>query len=211
MRKFLFVFVFVFVFFPTNVFAQISLPKNCRVPNKEPGYCAWACISALGRYHKIESLHDLLNEREKEFTWEWDYKSKQWVKTPYVWIDYGSYKIREHRSPATHRAIANKLDSLKVKYRYQDYYSYDKFLLKDAIKNKQGCLVVVKWWKDSNGNAASATNNLDTHAILITDYNKDGISFFDPNDINHIYTATHKWFNYYWTGYTLVVEKKENE
>lgn len=204
MRKFIVAFLLLLVF-SSSIFSQVIIEKENRVENRNPGYCAWCCLEMLGRHHKIEALYNLLDEREKEFTWEWDARKREWIKSPYILTDYGSYKLREHRSPATHRAIANKLNSLDVKYSYQDHYNYDKSLLKEAIKNKQGCLVVVKWWKDANGNAITAMNNSSTHAIIILDYNEDGVEFLDPNHIDRTYSATHRWFNYYWTGYVLVL------
>lgn len=194
MRRFIVAFLLLLAV-SSPAFPQVIIKKENRILNRNPGYCAWCCLEMLGRHHKIEVLYNLLDNREKEFTWEWDGRKREWIKTPYVWVDYGNYKSKEHRSPATHRAKVNKLDSLGVKYTYQNYYNYDKTLIKKTIKDGQGCLVVVRWWYNSK----------DTHAIVLLDYNDNGVEFLDPNDIDHTYTATHQWFNYYWTGYVLVL------
>lgn len=199
MRKFVAALLLLFVL-SSSVFSQVIIKKESRILNRSPGYCAWCCIETLGRHQKIESLYNLVDNRAKEFTWAWNEQKKSWEKSPYVMVDHGNYKSFELRSPGPHRALANKLDELKVKYRYQNYYNYDKTLLKEAIKNKQGCLVVVKcYWGDSNPQH-------DTHAIILLDYNENGVHFFDPNDVEHTYTATHKWFDYYWVGYVLVID-----
>jgi len=200
MRKFVATFLLLLVF-SSSGYTQISIKKESKVLNRYPGYCAWCCLETLGRHHKIEALNNLVDKRSKEFTWEWD--GGKWVKSPYVWVDYGNYKVREHRGPATHNAFANKLNSLNVSWRYQN--NYDKSMLKEAVKNKQGCMVIVKWWINEEGRPLTDTSA--THAIVILDYNKEGICFFDPNDTDYVYTATHEWFNYYWIGYTLIVDK----
>lgn len=200
MRKFVAAFVLLFAIACPS-FAQVSIKKEHRVSNQvfETGYCAWCCLETIGRHYGIDALKDLAKNRSKEFTWTWNEKTKSWEKSPYVMIDYGSYKSLELRSPGAHQALANKLNDLKVKYRYQNYYNYDKTIIKNAIKNNEPCLVVVKtfWGQDRSG----------SHAIILLDYNEDGVTFFDPNDVNHVYTATHQWFNYYWMGYVLLIEK----
>lgn len=200
MRKFVAT-ILLLLMFACPSFAQVHIKKEHRVSNQnfETGYCAWCCLETIGRHYGIEALTNLTKNRSQEFTWTWDAKKKVWEKSPYVMIDYGSYKSLELRSPGSHQALANKLNELKIKYRYQSYYNYDKTIIKNAVKDKQPCLVVVKcyWGRPSN----------DTHAIILLDYNDDGIHFLDPNDPDYTYTATHQWFNYYWMGYVLVIEK----
>lgn len=203
MRKFVATILLLFVF-TSSGFSQVVIKKENRVLNRSPGYCAWTCLETLGRHHQIKKLYNLLDNRSKEFTWVWDEEKQKWVKSPYVLVEYGQYRAYEHRAPASHAAIVQKLNTLKVKYRYQDYWNYDKTMLINSVKSKQGCIVVVKWWLDKKGRPANDSS--DTHAIVLLDYNKDGIEFFDPNDIKCTYTATHEWFNMYWTGYTLIVE-----
>jgi hypothetical protein len=200
MRKFVAT-ILLLLAFTLSAFSQVQIKKEHRISNQdfETGYCAWCCLETIGRHYDIECLNDLTKNRSKEFTWTWNEKTKSWEKSPYVMIDYGSYKSLELRSPGPHQALIGKLNALKVKYRYQNYYNYDKTIIKNAIKNKQPCLVVVKcyWGKPSE----------DSHAIIILNYNDDGIEFLDPNDIKHTYTATHQWFNHYWMGYVLIIDK----
>lgn len=199
MRKF-FISLLLVLVFSSSAFSQAKIRKECRVPNKDPGYCAWACLATLGRHQKIKVLYNLVEDREKEFTWEWNESKRVWVKSPYLWVDYGSYKNWEHRGPASHVSVRNKLNSLGVRYRSVD--NYDLSLINESVKNKQGCLIVVKcFWETSN-------NNHFTHAIVIINYDDKGVEYIDPNDIDYVYTATHEWFNYYWTGYSLILDKK---
>lgn len=201
MRKFVATFLLLFAFL-SSAFSQVHIKKEHRISNQnfETGYCAWCCIETIGKHYGIETLNNLTKNRSQEFTWTWNSRTRSWEKSPYVMVDYGNYKSLELRSPGTHQALVGKLNSLNVKYHYQNYYNYDKIIIKNAIKNDQPCLVVVKcyWGK-------RPTN--DTHAIILLDYNDDGVSFFDPNDVDHVYTATHQWFNYYWIGYVLVIDK----
>lgn len=198
MRKFVATLLLLFVF-QFSSFAQVVIDKESRIENRNPGYCVWCCLETLGNHQQIAALKGLVDSRDKEFIWEWNAQKKVWKKSPYVWIDYGTYQIKEHRSPGTARAISNKLDNLGVKYRYQNYYNYDKTLIKNAVKNKQACLIVVRWWK--------GVPCPDTHAIILLDYNEKGIEFLDPNEIDNTYTASHQWFNHYWTGYVLVIDR----
>lgn len=183
MHKFLISLVF-FLFLTPYSFCQVILEKQNRVENIDPGFCSWCCLESLGKHHKIEALHDLTHKRYLE-----------WLKEPSVWIN----SSQEPRNTGTSMSVSMKLKSLGVKFTYQDHYNYDKTLLKRAIKDKLGCSIVVKqWWKDKT---------IGHHSILLLDYNEKGIEFFDPNDIDHIYTATLGWFDQYWTGYTLILEK----
>jgi hypothetical protein len=179
-------------------FARIFIKIENRVPNRtDYGYCAWACLATLGRQQKIKVLYDLLDQRAKEFTWQWD--GEKWIKSPYVWTEYGGEKIWEHRAPGSHSALASKLKSLGVKFRYQWYGNNNKDLIKEAVENKKGCLVVVKAWEPHD-------DPDDTHAIVIVDYNKEGIEFYDPNNVESLWTAKHDWFNSHFTGYVLVLD-----
>lgn len=197
MRKFLVV-LLVWLVITQSSFARIFIKRENRVPNRtDYGYCAWACLSTLGRQQKIKILYDLLDQRAKEFTWQWD--GEQWVKSPYVWTDYGDRKVLEHRAPGGHPALAAKLKSLGVKFRYQPYGDGSRDLIKEAVENKKGCLVVVRAW-----DADSKPD--DTHAIVIVDYNEEGIEFYDPNDIETLWSAKHDWFDSHFTGYVLVLD-----
>jgi hypothetical protein len=203
MRKFLAILLLLTT--TSSVFGQVFIKKENRVPNREPGYCCWACLETLGRQQKIKVLYNLVDKRAKEFTWQWDENRKKWFKSSFVWTDYGSYKKFEHRAPGGVRAISNKLNSLDVKFRYQNYGNFSRSLIKQAIKNKKGCLVVVKVWDDE---PLPPDVIEPAHAIVLLDYNEKGIEFYDPNDKEDIYRVNHDWFNYYFTGYVLVLEEE---
>jgi hypothetical protein len=198
MRKLLSFLVLLVLTFPC--FAQIKLDKENCVENIDPGYCAWCCLETLGRHHRIESLYNLVENRSKESDFKtWDEKNKQWVQEPYVWINYGTYLRKEHRSPGSAMAIRNKLNSLKVKYKLQEDGNFDKGVIKDAIWGKTGCIIAVNDWTHKT---------MIVHAILITNYDSKEITFFDPNDIKHNYAVSWEWLDRYWTGYAIMLEIK---
>lgn len=199
MHKF-FVSVFVFFAFVSSAFSQITLKTEHCVLNRTPGYCAWCCLETLGNYHKIEALYGLVEKRSQESDFkEWDKKKKEWVKEPYVWVDYGTYFTKEHVSPGSAQAVKNKLNALKVKYRLQESGNLDKDIFRYGIHNKLGVIIVVRDWTEKTSV---------THAILVQNYDEKGITFFDPNDVKSNYTATWEWVDRYWTGYAIVIEKQ---
>jgi Peptidase_C39 like family len=194
MRKFIAAFLLLLVFSQFS-FAQISIEKEDRVENSGTGYCAWDCLETLGRYHKIKSLYKLAENKEKDGSFTWFYHGNDgWVK---------------YYAPATVEAVNQTLKKLQVRYSKQDSGNYDKTIVKEAIKNKKGCMVVVKCWLTNDKKPIEYKPGMISynHAIVIVDYDDEGVHFFDPNDIEHIYTGSHEWFNYYWTGYTIVIEK----
>ncbi len=202
MRKFVATFLLLLaISFP--VFSQVLISEEDRVENRSPGYCVWCCLETLGRHHGIKELDNLVSNRQKEFTWQ--KKGEKWVKSPYVWVDYGNYRKKEHRSPGSPRAVANKLRSLNVKFRYQDYGNYSRSLIKRAIKEKKGCVIVVYWWKSKDGKKLIEPGT-STHGIILLDYNDKGVRFLDPNHTGYTYSANHAWFRKYWTGYAIVLE-----
>ncbi len=220
--------------------AQAHIKKANRIANREPGYCAWACLTMMGKHQKIKALYDLIDEREKEFTWQWDEHKDEWFKSTFVWTDYGTTKITdpkvirrnqyvwvwdkknqkavrrpfvyenddghtmvyEDRSPGGHYALVGKLKRLGVKYRFQDYGDTSRKLIKRAILAEKPCLIVLKVWDRPTVKG----EDVDTHAVILLDYNEEGIEFLDPNDIEQPYTAPHEWFDEHFTGYVLILE-----
>jgi hypothetical protein len=188
------------------LFAEIEVPIENRVPNignkEEPGFCAWACIEILGRQHKVKSLYDLVENRSKECDFmHWDRDKGVWVEEPYIWIYYKYGKEKELRCSGSEVAVINKLDVLEVKYRIQRAGDKRKNIIKYAMDNELGCMIVV---------SAEAFEGFDNaHAIILTHYDEKEVRFIDPNNIDtKSRPAERAWFDYFWTGYTLVIEKQ---
>jgi len=163
-----------------SVFA-VDIPKDCRVANIPPGYCCWASLETLGKVHKISSLDGLLEARTKE---------KDTI------IGYsGSIQLVEARNYGYDHAIRAKLAALKVKFWMNSTGSFDRSLLKYA--NSHGCLVGLK---------AGARGELG-HGIVLTHYDDKIIRFYDSNQPNDTWEGSREWFDYWWSGMTVVVEK----
>jgi hypothetical protein len=201
MRK-LFAALFVLVLFSAPAYSQIQLKLEDCVSNETHdggGYCAWCCIETLGRHHKIKSLYGLKDKRSYESDFKtWDAKNKKWIIEPYVWVDHGNYKEKVHRGPGDYTAMKQKLDAANVKYRIQETGIFKTDIIKYAVKDKFGCMIVVNNW---SGNSPTVP-----HAVCIQDYDDDKLVIFDPNDLEHNYHITWNWFRSHWTGYVLVVE-----
>lgn len=201
MRKF-FATLLVLLAFSSPAFSQIRLKLEDCVSNVSPdgeGYCAWCCIETLGRHLKIKSLYGLKERRTKESDFKtWDAKNKRWIIEPYVWVNHGSYKEKVHRSSGDYLAMRQKLDEANVKYRIQETGIFNTDILRYAIKNKLGCMIVVKNW---SGNSPYIP-----HAVCIQDYDDDKVVLFDPNNLSCNYTVTWDWMSRHWTGYVLVIE-----
>jgi hypothetical protein len=186
------------------VFGNVEIIEENRVANigskEEPGFCAWACLSMLGRHHKIEALYDLVEKRanESDFLY-WDRDKGVWVAEPYVWVYYKKGKEKELRCSGSEMAMINKLDELKVKYKIQKFGNKNRDIINYAMEKNLGCLIVV------SSEAFEGFEN--AHAVVLTDYDEKEIRFIDPNDISTPYKVDRTWFDRYWTGCVVVVEK----
>jgi len=184
----------------TPAFSQINLKTSDCVANVSPdgeGYCAWTCIETLGRHHKIKSLYGLKDRRTQESDFKtWDDKKKKWIIEPYVWVNYGDYWLKVHRSPGDYVAMKQKLDEAKVKYQIQETGIFKTDIIGYAIRNKLGCMIVVNNW----------VNTSETHAVCIQDYDDEKLTIFDPNNLKCNYYVTWGWMTQHWTGYVLVIE-----
>ena len=161
-------------------YADVTIPKKDRVANFSPGYCTWCCLETLGRYHKIEKLYNLAENRTNDP----DYV---------VWDDYYQvYIVREYRNTGSCRAVAEKLNSLGVKYKMQWDGNRDDRILREAVK-KDGAVVTM---------APGAFGG--SHSIIVTEYNDKKVEFINPNDASY-YECTREWFSYYWTGAAVVI------
>lgn len=183
----------------------VEINEENRVPNRgskeEPGFCAWSCLEMLGRQHEVEALYDLVAKRAKEYDFmHWDRDKGTWVADPYIWVYYKKGKEKELRCSGGEMAVINKLDHLKVKYKIQRFGNKDKAIIKYAMDENLGCMIVV------TSEAFEGFEN--GHAVVLTEFGDKEIKFIDPNDISTPYKVDRGWFDRYWTGYTVVIEKQ---
>lgn len=193
--------LFVALVLATHVFAQVDIDSKNRVENFGPGYCAWCSIETLGRHHGIKKLFDLAKNRSKESdVRQWD--GTQWVPQPYVVVEYGPGQyVQEKRNVGTDYGVYRKLNSLGVKYRMQWSGDYSHKLIQYAVKNKLGCCFAVR--ATAFGPKSSA------HAMVLTNFDDKNIECIDPNDPASVYVYSREWFDRYWTGWILVIEKNQ--
>jgi len=191
------------------VFADIKIEEEHRVENMKPGYCCWASIETLGRKHGIKQLHGLVKRRSQESDFkQWDSKTQAWKQLPYVWVEYpNGSKRKVHRSPGDDQAMINRLRKLNVAFKFQSSGNYDLGLIKYAMKNKLGCMVVFDWggWKRGYRRGAY------THAVVLTKFNDKEVMFIDPNKTHKYWWVSRAWFNRYWMGETLVIVPNETK
>jgi hypothetical protein len=175
--------VFAILFLTGAAFA-IEIPTNCRVANQDPGYCCWASLETLGRTHDITSLYDLVENRKKD---------------PDNLIAYGSGPTKSYvvhpKNYGYDYALRAKLTSLKVNFWMEDTGNTDRTLLKYA--NSHGCLVGVKPGARSEGG----------HGIILTHYDDKIVRFYDCNNPNDMWEGSRQWFDFWWSGMVIVVEK----
>lgn len=166
--------------------ADVIIPRQFRIKNRPPGYCAWCCLETLGRYHRIESLNDLAKNREKD-------------PDHVIWID--PYQaIVFPKNVGTPFIVQQKLDSLNVKYR--TIVSNDSVWLKEVTR-KKGCMAFFR----PGAFVTPTGRTLDGHAVILTEYNDKDVEFLDPNDCTY-WKAERLWFDLYWDRYALVLESK---
>lgn len=201
MRKFI-ISIFLFLFVISSAFSQIELASEDRIANTSDdglgGYCAWCCIETLGRYHKIDALYGLKEKRTKLSDFKhWDKKLDKWIDEPYIWVENEQgQKVKTIRNIGDWTDIKNVLNKAKVKYLIQETGIKNTDVIKYAIDNDFGCMIVI--------NVKGGT-----HAIIIQNYDKDKIRIFDPNDPKINYTAGWDWLDQNWTGYALVIQGKK--
>ncbi len=193
------------LFLAVPSWAQVEIDKKHRIENFGPGYCAWCSIETLGRHIGIEALHDLAKNRSKESSVkQWNSDKGVWVPLPYVMVSHGyNYNgpwVQEKRNVGTDWGVYWKLTELRVKFKMQWTGEKDTKLIKYAIKNNLGCAFAVK--KGCFGKNSSA------HAMVLTNYDDKKVEYIDPNDPGNVYEATREWFDHWWSGWVLVLEKE---
>lgn len=169
------------VLYTTQIFA-LDIPPSCHVDNQDPGYCAWASLEILGKVHGIHELDNILENRKKD--------SDTYVLSDNQWIVHP-------KNLGYNYALRGKLTRLKVKFWMQDSGLYNRKLLKYA--DSHGCLVAVR--------AGAIPGYKQAHGIIITKYKDGAVTFYDCNTPKKTWVATKEWFDYYWTGLAIVVEK----
>lgn len=177
-------FSIIFLLLPNFSWA-IDLDRKDRVKNEPPGYCSWASLETLGRHNDIKPLINLVETRKQEpdpLVLETDAAGKQhYVKMP---KHVGSDSI-----------LRAKLLELKVKFRMTNTDSKDRSLLDSA--NSVGVVVGVE--QGARGPAA--------HMIVLTHFDEKTVRFYDCNQPDDIWEGSREWFDYWWTGLSIVVEK----
>lgn len=160
----------------------VEIPKNLCVPNRHPGYCEWACLETLGNLHKVPQLKNLVERRSQD--------PDEWVPTeqPNVFR-----LVQKH--VGTDFIVRKKLDSLKVKY--EMFTNFEREPLKRI--DKEGC--VATFWAGAFGGTG--------HAVILTGYNDKKVEWIDPNNIDWIMWADRVWFDYWWSGTIIFINKDQ--
>lgn len=202
MKRF-FISVFATLLFVSSAWAQVVIDKQNRVSNFGPGYCAWCCLEMLGRQHNVSPLFNLAYNRSRESVQQWD--GQKWISLPYVLVSYNADRnagpwVHEKRNIGTDWGIYHQLNDLKIKYRMQWAGNRGRDIIQYAMKNKLGCCFSVKAGCFGEGTSA--------HAMILTNYTDKTVEFIDPNDIQNVYEASREWFDYWWCGWIVVIEKQ---
>lgn len=169
----------------SNFSWAIDLEKKDRVQNEPPGYCSWASLETLGRHNDIEPLINLVQIRKQEpdpLVLETDAAGKP-------------YYVKMPKHVGSDAILRAKLLELKVKFKMTETDSKDRSLLTYA--DSVGVIVGVN--TGARGPAA--------HTIVLTQYNDKVVRFYDCNQPDDIWEGSREWFDYWWTGLSIVVEK----
>lgn len=158
---------------PLTVYAEVKIDVKNRVPNKEPGYCAWCSLETLARHHNVKPLFNLVENRGD-------------------------------KNEGTDRAIYRQLKKLNVKFKMQwmskkktDKKKTD--LIEYAIENDLGCAV---------GFLPRAFGHPSAHMVIIIDFNKKQVELIDSSDHKRTYVKSRRWFDKYFDGSVIVIERK---
>ena len=169
--------------FVLSVFGDADIPTGCRVPNRNPGYCMWACIEMLGRHQHDPRLFDLVESRshDKDEFEEEEHDGVRWL-------------IFRTKNLGTAVAVRNKMKALGIKgYRLQDS-GKDTSIITDALRVGHGVVVVMKW-----PNPPPKTG-MGFHAIILTHMDDNRVHFIDPNDHEANWGGPRAWFDTNWVG-----------
>jgi len=115
------------------------------------------------------------------------------------------FDLVENRSDnnlGTDKAIYRQLKKLKVKFKMQYFGGKKTSLIEYAIKNDLGCAVGFKPYA-----FGSSVERRSAHMVTMIDFNKKQIKFIDPCDCKNIYTKSRQWFDKYFDGAVIVIER----
>ena len=166
----------------SSLLAEVKIAQKNRVPNQQPGYCAWASLETICRHQKVKAGYDLVEKRKLDP----DY------------VRWNGEIILKHFG--TDEAIAAKLEKLGIKYKMnhtKDNTQEGVNLIKKSVKNNKPALIGV--WHDPNFHQH--------HALTVVDMDEDNFVYIDPNLPQVEYEGTMKWFFQEWDGFVVVIEK----
>lgn len=202
---------FLFAFLATmcisfTAIAEVKIDKNDVVPNKSPGYCAWASIETLARHHKIKRLVGLVEARSKESDVRiWRPEKNEWEPLPKVIVrdEYGRHH-EIHRCGGWYWAVYRKLNAMNVKF-YISKNTENRIKLIDwAMDNELGCVFIVRpGWDDGEPDEDESP-----HALVLIDYGDKEVKFIDTNNPKKVYTKNRSWFDRWSYDYILVIPKQ---
>lgn len=184
MKKLLF--ILLVILFPA-ISWSIEIDKKDRVPNQAPGYCAWASLETLGRHHSILPLIDLVEKRKKDsdvLVLNRDANGRE-------------YYVKHEKHVGNDFVLPSKLKELNVSFKMTNTGSSDRSLLSYA--DSKGVVVGVKTGARGPG----------AHIIVLTQYDEESIMFYDCNQPDVIWKGSREWFDYWWTGLSILVDKNE--
>jgi len=176
-------FIFALSLFGGEPYVRIPKDKQVENLNLHGGYCAWASLETVGNYLEIKKLSGLMKSRTKDP----DYK----VLINGSWLEC-------KRNEGYDFSIQWKLDELGIKYRMSRQGFYDRNIINYGVKQKIPMVVAFK---------PAAFDG--AHACILIGYDNENVVFIDPNYPGWNYHATRRWFDYYWDGFALVVEREQ--
>lgn len=173
---------FLFVLLSASQAFSWEVPSRHRVPNRPPGYCAWASLETIGRCHNIGPLVGLVDARSKD--------PGDWLQTRFGAQFFGPHAGLE-------ATIGPKLTKLKVKHKVQWTDDKDTVILKSA-----NTLGVVAGFKEG----AFGAFQTEPHAVVLTHIDDKRVEIYDCSRPKAMYYGSRQWFNENWTGFAVSVE-----
>lgn len=198
----------------TPCWAEVTIEKPNRVPNRGYGVCAWCAIEMAGRQGDVSAVRGLAEYRDKE--------SKRRVKQlRYSWNSsngwiYESVDVEQKNNGGTIERMREQLDQLGVKYVCQPEGNRNRKILFEGTRDDStGCIVGVFNYaytytgKKKDGclvyQRPKADKKLGYHALLLTHIDNDVVKFIDPNDVRDPWVASRKWFDEHWDGSGMII------